>query len=145
MTTFKLVDHGSEEWKEAVELRENVLRKPLGSFFTQEELSLERGHYHVSGYRENALVATAVLVPEIDGFKMQRVAVQQELRNQGIGRELLFFCEEFAAQSKVNRIYCHARDTAVQFYRNNGYVELGAYFDEDGIPHLYMQKQLKYR
>lgn len=137
---FRVVNHGSDEWKEAVKLREDVLRRPLGSCFSEEELSLEKDHFHISGYIDKDLVVTAVLVPKGDCFKMQRVAVKEELRSTGIGAQLLLFCEDFSRLKQVNTIYCHARDSAVNFYARNGYHGLGEYFDEDGIPHLKMKK-----
>jgi predicted GNAT family N-acyltransferase len=39
-------------------------------------------------------------------------------------------------------MYCHARDSAVNFYLKNGYTGIGNYFNEDGIPHLKMRKEL---
>jgi hypothetical protein len=57
---FKLIAHGSEEWKIAVRLREEILRKPLGSFFTDEELEEEKKHLHIVGFLEDELVATGL-------------------------------------------------------------------------------------
>jgi len=141
-THFKLIDHGSSDWKLAVALREEILRKPLGSFFTDEELEEEEQHFQIAGFSNEKLIATAVLVPEGNTFKMQRVAVDESQRNTGIGSRMMEFCETFARENNVNKIYCHARYTAVQFYLNNGYSPDGDYFDEDGIPHLKMYKEL---
>ena len=73
---FNIVTHASKEWHEAVKLREDVLRKPLGSFFTDEELEEERNHIQVIGTLNDEIVATAVLVPEKLAIKMQRVFFQ---------------------------------------------------------------------
>jgi len=141
--TFQIVTYGSPEWEEAVRLREDVLRKPLlGSRFTPEELAAEKDHHHISGYANGQLVATAVLVPEDSRMKMQRVAVVAELRSQGIGADLLVYCEAFTQQQGGTLLYCHARDKAVDFYAANGYLQEGDYFLEDGIPHLKMYKRL---
>lgn len=139
---FQIVLHGTDKWKEAVVLREEVLRKPLGSSFSKEELEEEKKHLHIVGFIEGELLATAVLVPEEENMKMQRVAVVEEKRNAKIGSKLLQYCETIAREAKVQQLYCHARDTAVRFYRNNGYKSEGDYFDEDGIPHLKMSKAL---
>ena len=139
-TTFKLIEHGTREWKEAVRLREEVLRKPLGSVFSESELEEEKNHYQIAGYRGDALIATAVLVPEINKMKMQRVVVVENYRGLNIGSEMMLFCEAFARNMNVNVLYCHARDSAVNFYLRNNYKALGNYFDEDGIPHLKMEK-----
>lgn len=137
---FKLVEHGSEEWKSAVRLRENILRKPLGSYFTAEELEEEKNHIQIVGVLDNEIVATTVLVPENQSMKMQRVVVKDELRSSGIGSDMMLFCERISSERGKYHIFCHARDTAVNFYLNNDYTIEGEYFPEDGIPHVKMVK-----
>lgn len=140
--TFKEITYNSTEWVDAVKLREKILREPLGSYFTKQELAEEKNHIQVAGFINNTLVATAVLVPEGEAMKMQRVVVAENLRGLNIGTEMMLFCERFALSHKAHLIYCHARDTAVNFYLKNGYQGMGNYFDEDGIPHLKMTKTI---
>lgn len=140
---FKLIEYGNEGWKSAVQLREEILRKPLGSYFTAEELEEERYHIHIGGFLGDELIATSVLVPEGDAMKMQRVVVKEGNQDSGIGSKMMDFCEKIAIENKTRRIYCHARDTAVNFYLRNNYLAEGDYFQEDGIPHLLMYKQMK--
>ncbi len=141
-TTFKEIAHKSPEWTNAVKLREKILRKPLGSSFTEQELKEEKDHFQIAGFLDDVIIATAVLVPEGDAMKMQRVVVTENLRSLNIGSEMMAFCEKFASYKNFNAIYCHARDAAVNFYIKNGYTGVGDYFDEDGIPHLKMTKKL---
>jgi len=139
---FKEIEYGSQSWRDAVSLREKVLRVPLGSQFSAKELEEERNHHQIAGFINERLVATAVLVPEADKMKMQRVVVEEELRSSAIGSAMMVFCEVFALEKQAQLIYCHARDTAVNFYKKNNYEPVGDYFDEDGIPHLKMIKRL---
>lgn len=142
MIEFKEIAYRSQDWESAVQLREAVLRAPLGAVFTEEELAEEATHIQIAGFKEKDLVACTVLVPEGPILKMQRVAVDKQLRNQAIGSQMMDFCEAWAAQRKIEWIYCHARDAAVNFYLKNAYQPEGDYFDEDGIPHLKMKKQI---
>lgn len=73
---------------------------------------------------------------------MQRVVVKPSLQDQGIGTKLMAFCEDYARLQGYQEIYCHARDSAVNFYLKNKYVPEGDYFEEDTIPHLKMKKSL---
>lgn len=141
-TTFKEIKYKSPDWTKAVKLREKILRVPLGSKFTAKELEEEENHVQIAGFLENELVATAVLVPEGERMKMQRVVVSENLRNQNIGSNMMVFCEKLAKERDFVAIYCHARDTAVYFYSKNQYHKEGDYFNEDGIPHLKMRKEL---
>lgn len=139
---FKEIDYKSPEWTNAVRLREKILREPLGSKFSDQELEEEKNHIQVAGFLDGELVATAVLVPEGEKMKMQRVVVMEGLRSKNIGSEMMTFCEKLALDRNCTGIYCHARDTAVNFYFKNNYEKDGDYFDEDGIPHLKMRKEL---
>ena len=142
MINFQIIQHNSPEWLAAVCLREQILREPLGSKFTDNELAEEINHIQIAGFLEDELVATAVLVPEGEKMKMQRVVVKENLRNNNIGSQMMAFCEVHAVNRNCLIMYCHARDTAVNFYVNNGYEKQGDYFDEDGIPHLKMSKKI---
>lgn len=138
----KEIANKSPLWIQAVILREKILREPLGSAFTEDELEAEKDHFQIAGFWDDALIATAVLVPEGDEMKMQRVVVSETQRNLNIGSQMMVFCEQFASDRHFKRMYCHARNTAVNFYIKNAYTGMGDYFDEDGIPHLKMIKEL---
>lgn len=139
---FQVIDHDGPRYREAVRLREAVLRAPLGLSFTPEELAAEAGHLHLVGLEGDTVCATAVLVPEGKAMKMQRVAVAPELQGRGIGRALMRYCEQVARGHGAKTIYAHARESAVPFYEKNWYVAEGELFDEDGIPHVRMWKVL---
>ena len=38
---LKIIDHGSKEYQQMVDMRLQILRKPLGLIFTDEELAKE--------------------------------------------------------------------------------------------------------
>lgn len=130
------------DYQKAIFLREEVLRKPLGLSFSEQEIVDERKHIHFGVFINDALLATASLVSEGTSCKMQRVAVSPDYQNQGYGSKLVNFIEQEAFAQGFATIYCHARDTAVTFYRSHGYVTIGEPFTEVGIDHLKMRKLL---
>lgn len=140
--SFSIIEHGGADYLAAVRLRERILRAPLGLVFRPDELAAERDHLHIVGVRRGRVCACAVLVPEGQAMKMQRVAVAEDLQGQGIGGAMMRYCERVAAGHGAEKVYVHARDTAVPFYEKNLYVAEGEMFDEDGIPHLKMWKPL---
>jgi predicted GNAT family N-acyltransferase len=137
---FKIVKFGSAEYKKSVALREEVLLKPLGLFFTPDELELEKNQIHIAGYLGEELCSTAILTPEEDALKMQRVATKSHLQNKGIGSALLMFCEEYAQKHRYKSIYCYSRGPAISFYLKNKFALEGDPFDADGIPHHKMRR-----
>lgn len=141
--TFKIIEHDSPEYKVAVNLREEVLRKPLGLSFLPEELEKEKDHIQIAGFMGDEVVATAVLVPKGSALKMQRVVVREDLQNKGVASSMMKFCEDYARTHGYEEIYCHARDKAVPFYLKNNYIPEGDYFDETTISHLKMRKIIR--
>ncbi len=61
------VAHGSPEYWATVQLRDSVLRKPLGLQFSAEELDAEKDSHHLACYRGERLVGCLVLRPFADG------------------------------------------------------------------------------
>lgn len=140
--SFSFLSHGREAYQESVRLRADILRKPLGLAFSPEEGEQEKHHLHVGGFWEGDLVATAILVPEGRALKMRQVAIKESFQHQGMGRELLAFCENYGRKEGFSTIYCHARKTAVQFYLKNKYTSEGKPFIEIALPHIKMKKIL---
>ncbi len=141
-TAFKEILYKSSDWTTAVRLREKILREPLGSAFSAQELDEEKSHFQIAGFLDHDLISSAVLVPEGVEMKMQRVVVKENYRSMNVGSDMMIFCEKLAADKGFKVMYCHARDSAVNFYLKNGYTGIGNYFNEDGIPHLKMKKEL---
>lgn len=79
------------------------------------------------------------------GIKLERFAVVKEYRNRGYGKFILMhILNDTIPLGK--RIYLHAQETAVNFYKNNGFEILGNPFIEAGIKHykmVYTSKLLK--
>ncbi|HEV2524250.1 MAG TPA: GNAT family N-acetyltransferase [Gammaproteobacteria bacterium] len=139
---FKIIEHRTADYKSAVLLRERILRAPFDLHFSDAELLAEKAHVQIVGLNGSEVIATAVLVPEGQCCKMQRVVVKEDLANTGIGSQMMTFCEDYAKKHGFETIYCHARDSAVNFYLKNGYEAEDDYFSEDTIPHLKMRKVL---
>ena len=64
------------------------------------------------------------------------------LRTRGIGRRILEFLMETARERGYRRAILHAQTSAEGFYIKNGYVQVGEIFDEAGIPHRKMERDL---
>jgi len=144
MIQIGVVNFGSQLYDEIIELRYEVLRKPLGLFFTDAQLAAERDYFHFGAFDGDALVGTLQLVPEAHGrMKMKQVAVQQERQGEGIGALLVEAAEIFAREKGFITMYCHARDLAVPFYEKLGYLRVGEMFEEVTIPHFEMEKHLR--
>lgn len=139
---FKVIEYGGEEYKRSLAQREELLRKPLGLSSSPEELDLEKDHVHIAGFLGQELCATAVLSPEANGMKLQRVTIKPPLQNRGIGTALLKFCESYARECGFRFFYCYAWETAIPFYLKNRYSPIEEPFNKDGVLHQKMRKVL---
>lgn len=140
---FREVAHGSPEYWETAELRNCVLRKPIGLNFSAEDVETEKRYRHLACYCGDRLAACLMLDPSENGdIRMRQVAVVPELQRQGIGRALVHFSESWACDAGYRRMVLHARDTAVVFYERLGYSRVGDQFEEVTIPHWTMEKCL---
>lgn len=77
-----------------------------------------------------------------DVGKAERVAVRRRYRGQGLGRLLMDRIEEEARAADCGRMVVHAQTTVEGFYERLGYETVGEEFEEAGIAHVEMEKEL---
>lgn len=73
---------------------------------------------------------------------VQRVAVLPELRGRGLGVALMAALERRAAERGARTVDLHAQLHARGFYERLGYAAYGEIFDDAGIDHIAMRKQV---
>ncbi len=140
---FKWVEHLSEEWNTCVQLRDMVLRKPLGLCFSKEELMTEGDDMHLAAFYNDFIVGCLILSPQDRTIvKMRQVAVLPLLQGKGIGRAMVDYSEMAAHDRGYRVMMLHARKTVVPFYTQLGYSIYDKPFKEIGIPHCKMRKEL---
>ena len=138
------IDFGTPEYDEAVRLRYEVLRRPLGLEYTPEQLAEEFDQIHLAAYTPGGkLLAYLNLTPiDTDIVKMRQVAVDPQFQKAGIGSVLVAESERFAQRLQFKKMVLHAREAAVPFYERLGYTVVGDAFEEVGIVHLKMEKKV---
>lgn len=140
---LKLIDHGSKEYKQMVDLRFQMLRKPLGLTFTPEELAAEKDDILIGCFEDDKLEACCMLTQtDPKTVRLRQMAVNSGLQGKGIGRVLMVFAENIARDRGYRRLTMHARKSAVGFYEKNGYTVCSEEFEEVTIPHFVMEKEL---
>jgi ElaA protein len=74
--------------------------------------------------------------------KIERVAVLKQARGRSIGHALLQAALSQLKEDGVSRAKLHAQTHALDFYAKLGFSAFGEVFDEDGIPHRAMLRDL---
>ncbi len=138
------IEFGTPAFDEALRLRDDILRKPLGLKFTIPQIKEEYKQIHLGCYDDEVkLVGVLSLVEKEDGWiKMRQVAVAENMQGKGIGRRLVIFSEDEARRRGFDKMELNARETAVVFYKAMNYQTVGDRFEEVNIPHFRMEKEL---
>ena len=170
---IRVISLDDPRYAQATDLRERVLLAPIG-WTMREYLEEASGreerceHFvalmdHPAGPRVvgTAILLHADLVPEFSGpkpagcepfekdgarlAKVMQVAVDPQLRGQGVGRQLMIAAEAHAAGPAeagglgLDGVYCHAQSVAIPFYEAVGWTISSDEFEEAGILHRRME------
>lgn len=140
---IKQIDHGTAEYKQMVELRNDILRKPLGINFEAGELERERDDILIAAFEEEKMLGCCLLTRiDKDNVRLRQMAVQNNLQGKGIGATMMNYAENVARDAGYKKMIMHARKTAIDFYKKSGYKPAGKEFQEITIPHIVMEKSL---
>lgn len=140
---------GSAEYLASLQLREQVLRRPLGLSLSADDTGSDDRQRHFGAFAEAqpALpLAVLLLKPEqaaLDGplvGVLRQMAVSEARRGAGLGRWLLAHVESAAWAMGCQRIELAARVAVLGFYLRCGYHPEAAVYLAVGIPHQRMVK-----
>ncbi|MEL6328612.1 MAG: GNAT family N-acetyltransferase [Planctomycetota bacterium] len=149
MITVLRIDPAHELYPAACRLREEVLLRGAGFTFDEYAAAYpyEDESEHFIAVRElgtggRHVVGTALMkadYKEPGSAKVSQVAVDPQLRGEGIGRKLMIAAEARGfGELGQGELFCHAQDTAVAFYRALGWRVVSDEFEEAGIRHFRM-------
>jgi predicted GNAT family N-acyltransferase len=100
---------------------------------------------HALAYEDGKAVGTGRLVPPAQGApasQVGRMAVLPECRGRGVGSRILEELMDRARQRGDKQLTLSAQIHAVDFYRSHGFQPMGEIYDEAGIPHRKMRRNL---
>ncbi len=111
-------------------------------------VELERDEYdatalHILAQENGAPVGTARIVLKGDTGKIGRVAVLADQRGTGLGRKLIEAClVELSTLPDITTAKLGSQIHALGFYEKLGFIAEGPEFDDAGIPHRMMSRQV---
>lgn len=142
---FVEIRYGSDLYKEEIQLRDRMLRVPLGLKFSKNDLDSEKNELRFGLLDEKNKLVACLLIRKInpDVTKLRQMAVDEKLQGRGIGKLLVERVEDELAKSGYKKIELNSRMYAYGFYKRLGYEPVGKEFTEVGIPHIKMEKKIK--
>lgn len=130
-------------YQQVIELRQRVLRAPLGLDIRNDDLAAEVEQIIFISEKDNVVKGCVLLQQyDADTFKLRQMAVDTTEQGKGIGMELVNAADLYAVNFGKSRIMLHARETAIPFYEKLGYEVIGEPLTEVGLPHRIMEKLL---
>ena len=115
---IKQIDHGTKEYKQMIDLRHELLRKPLNLTFEKDELDKEKNDILIGAFEEEKMLGCCLLTRvNKECVRLRQMAVQNNLQGKGIGAAMLNFAENVARDTGYKNVTMHARLTAIGFYK----------------------------
>lgn len=143
MIEIKIIEHNSLEYQQMVALRTDILRRPLGLFYTKQQLDLEKSDTLIAAFENQKILGCCILSEfESQIIQLRQMAVAADQQYRGIGAKIISFAQNYCLQNQYKSIFLHARATAVVFYQKLGYKVIGEEYFEVGLSHFNMEKQL---
>ena len=145
MNQLEIKTFGYEEQLESIQnIRIEVFQTEQGVAPELEFDGLDAIATHLLAYLDDLPVGTT-RIREIDKdtVKIERLAVLPTFRNRGIAKQLMSTALEIIASQGDRLVVVHAQEYIKKLYQQLGFEQVGAKFEEAGISHVKMIKQLQ--
>lgn len=140
---LQMIQYGSKEYEQMLALRHQMLRKPLGLEFSNEELEKEEHNVLLGCFDDDVLEGCCMLVETSKKeVRLRQMAVLSGLQGKGIGRVMMLFAENVARDRRYQKIIMHSRLSSIPFFEKLSYAVVGEPFIELTIQHVVMEKEL---
>lgn len=124
-------------------LRRTVFIEEQGVAEAEEMDDQDEGAIHLLAWQGDCPVGTARLILKGDIGKIGRVCVLPEMRGTGLGAALMRAAmDALRVRPGVARARLGAQTHAIGFYEKLGFVAEGPVYDDAGIPHRDMTREL---
>jgi N-acetylglutamate synthase-like GNAT family acetyltransferase len=141
---FRRIETTDGEYAKEKDLRNRILRLPLGRVLSEEDTQGEDRQVHLVAIDDlGRVIGCVLLLPAGNGTaRVRQMAVEDAYQRRGIGRELMGRIETVACEMGIRKVTLRARITAEGFYEKLGYRAVSGTFSEVGVPHRMMEKSL---
>ena len=144
MIKIENIEYGSMNYKKTLDLRNKVMRIPLGLNIYDEDFSFEKNAIIVGAYEEEELIGVGTMSYSDNTFKLEYLCVDTDIQSHGAGGKMIEWLEKKALEKNAKKIILDARVSAQKFYENHGYKTVGDVFmlSYAPVPHIMMEKIL---
>lgn len=142
-----IIAKNQEEIDRCLEIRKTVFVKEQSV-----PLELEADEYDAEGadcthfmiFDGDELIGTYRIICEKKGeAHFQRFCVLKDYRGEGYGRAALREAESYCVEKGYSKMTLHSQCYAIGFYERSGFTVVSGVFDDAGIPHTAMEKDIE--
>ena len=126
----------------AQRLRRAVFVDEQGVSLAQERDGRDGEAVHIVALKGGNIVGTCRLFDEGARWRLTRMAVDRELRSQGVGAAIMAEAHRRAAAAGAEEMELSAQISAQRFYAREGYEPVGERYLDAGIEHVTMRRKL---
>ncbi|WP_394180089.1 GNAT family N-acetyltransferase [Yoonia maritima] len=131
------------DYAPCIALRRSVFMDEQGISEAEEMDDLDDSAIHLLATVDGRPVGTARLLINGETGKIGRICVLKDQRGTGLGAKLVVAAmDHLRTIPSVIRAKLSAQDHAISFYERLGFVAEGPFYDDAGIPHKDMVRQL---
>lgn len=134
-----------DELDDALSVRREVFVEEQGVPEHRELDGRDEEATHFAAYDDGGEPVGAARLREYDEStgKVERVAVVEPRRGEGLGCDLMDAVESAAADAGYDELLLHAQVPVIEFYQRLDYEVTSEEFEDAGIPHREMRKPLQ--
>ncbi len=113
----------SKEWDDYYFLRWKILRSEFSNDIDSAKDDIEDDSYHIAVFDNNSKIVGVGRLHHVDedNSQVRYMAVEPNFRGYRIGSKILLKLIENAKDNHRKYVILHARDNALNFYKNNGF------------------------
>lgn len=139
---IELITTNDDKYPLLLDLRNRILRLPLGLDINDDDLSDEPDCLHLAYLTVNGLVVGCLKIKPLGNciYQVLQMAVHEKYQARGIGTALLKHAESVIKEQEGTTIVVEARYYAIPFYQKYGFRKDGKMFEKINIPHQRMTK-----
>ena len=140
---LKIIDHGSREYQQMVQLRNDILRKPLRLTFTPEELEKEKDEILIGAFEEEKMLGCCMLIMvDPATVRLRQMAVLNNLQGKGHRKSINAVCRKHRPRPRFQKNHHACPQVSCGFLRKIRIPGLWRGIRRSTLPHYEMQKKL---
>ncbi len=132
-----------EEFPAIAAIRKSVFQEEQGVDPALEFDGKDETSQHLIAYLDDKAVGTTrIRYLDDKTAKIERLAVLSTVRGQGIGKKIMENALQVITSQNIREVVIHAQTSVKVLYQKLDFVEEGEIFEEAGITHVIMKKNL---